>query len=178
MRARTGRLRCAEAQATRALTVLSGLALNGEATRRPHVPAAEQHRPNDTQRRAVERLREATTSTIPAARSVVLLQLGLGRGKIAEGWRTLDGLTNAVRQLQGETPYSRASAVLGRLDELRSEEPETVDVPRVALPDLDPHFDLTPFLLDCECLFDAHPPYTGRACDKLLASQRTQGVPT
>lgn len=81
---------------------------------------------------------------IRAARGVELRRLGLGRGKIAEGWRTLDKLTNAVRQMQGEAPYGRASAVLGSLGECGQDGPETVDVSRVALPAVEPHFDLTP----------------------------------
>ena len=149
-RARTGRRRWAEAQATRALTLLSGLALNWEATGRPHVPGATQYRPNAAQRRAVCRLREAAASMIRAARGVELRRLGLGRGKIAEGWRTLDKLTNAVRQMQGGAPYGRASALHGSLGECGHDGPETVDVSRVALPAVAPHFDLTPYLLDAE----------------------------
>ena len=53
------RRRWGEAQATRALALLSGLALNWEATGRPHAPEARQYRANEAQLRAVARLRAA-----------------------------------------------------------------------------------------------------------------------
>ena len=86
-RSRWGRRRWAEAQATRSLTLLSGLALNWEATGRPHVPVAKQFRANEAQQCAITRLREAAASMIRASRGVELRQLALGRGKLAAGWQ-------------------------------------------------------------------------------------------
>ena len=115
MRSRHGYRRWAEAQATRSLALLSGLALNWEATGRPHVPVAKQFRANEAQKRAVTRLREAAASMIRASRGAALRRLALGRGKLAAGWATLDALIGATRQLQIEAPYCRASKVLGCL---------------------------------------------------------------
>ena len=106
-RSRLGCRRWAKAQATRSLTLLSGLALNWEATGRPHVPAAKQFRANEAQRRAITRLREAAVSMIRASRGVELRHLALGRGKLASGWATLDKLVSVTRRLQAEVPYSR-----------------------------------------------------------------------
>ena len=143
-----GRRRWGEAQATRALALLSGLALNWEATGRPHAAEAKQYRANAAQLRTLERIRSAARSMLHAARGVELRRLSLGRGKLAAGWESLDVLIGAVRGLQTEVPYGRRSVVLGELDQKRQQGPESVDVPRVALPEVEPHFDLAPLLVD------------------------------
>ena len=150
IRSRIGYRRWAEAQATRSLALLSGLALSWEATGRPHVPVAEQFRANDAQKRVVTRLRVAAAAMVRASRGVELRDLAIGRGKLGAGWATLDALVNTARRLQADVPYSRASKVLGNLGECGHDGPESVDVPRVALPDVEPHFDLAPFLVEAD----------------------------
>ena len=96
------------------------------------------------------RLCEAAASMIRASRAVALRQLALGRGKLAAGWATLDALIGATRQLHADAPYCRASKVLGDLRVCRYDGPGSVDAPRVALPEVEPHFDLAPFLVDAD----------------------------
>ena len=146
-RSRIDRRCWAEAQAVRSLTILSGLVLNWEATGRPHVPDGKHYRANETQQRAVIRLRDAAASMVRAARGTELRQLGIGH-RIADGWKTLDGLVNSVRRLQVDVPYGRVSTVLGDVGEGGYGGSEGVDVSRIALPTDTPHFDLTPFLVD------------------------------
>ena len=53
-----------------------------------------------------------------------------------------------MRRLQAEVPYGRRSTILGELGGNGQQGPESVDVPRVALPETEPHFDLTLLLVD------------------------------
>ena len=60
----------------------------------------------------------------------------------------MDALIGSVRRLQAEVPSGRRSTILGELGGNGQQGPESVDVPRVALPETEPHFDLTPLLAD------------------------------
>lgn len=143
------------------------------------MPAAKQFRANEAQRRAITRLREAAVSMIRASRGVELRHLALGRGKLASGWATLDKLVSVTRRLQAEVPYSRISKVLGDLGECGHDGPESVDVSRVALPEVEPHFDLAPFLIDDDVRAGYLDPATLEPAAKLereLSEAETRGL--
>ena len=176
--------------ATRALTLVAGLALSYEATGRPHVPAQGERLANAAQLRVVARLRAAAQSVLRAAHGSPLRSLGLGRGRIAAGWDSVDALASLVRQLDLTPSYGRRAELVGELSLSADSGAEPVDVARVDFPAVRPHLDLAPLLVDddvragyvdpaslefTDAEVDAEAPgsapFAGKACDRIPAQE-------
>ena len=156
------------------------LFLNFEAAGRCREASRPARATTPAQQRALAGLAEAAKAMLcPEVVGAPLRTLGLGRGKIAAGWESLDAIRHSVHHLEAAVAGSsyRASAPLGMPLPSSADVAEDVDASRVKLPGQAGTVDLADLLVEPavragferpSALSDpAKEPFRGRACDRV-----------